>query len=173
MAGTNLAIKEKYIVKSDELLHSTKELLTNYKSIKAAVQAASLFSSNDRDELIEVMSDMVNAPKSNVVSLVGTAERQMSKRQKTNTVLMTQVEKALMVLEKIPTTGKMLYDVINITYIQDNTLTCDEDRAEELGISRPTFLKRKKEAINAFNAIIWGTDDIFDIMSKYSSITMR
>lgn len=169
MTNSNLAKKL-----NKDIYHSTQELLINYKAIKAAVQSMELFSEDDRTELLQIMSDMANTTNTGTtLRLVSTGEKKMNERQKTNIILMTQVEKALMVLKKIPNNGHYLFDVLNIIYLEDNNLTNDTERAFTLGLSRPTFLKRKKEALNAFSAIIWGSQDIYDIMTHYSSLNMH
>lgn len=150
----------------NELYELAKNALQRYKSAKASVESEEIFSIQDREQLLQIL----NKERAAMFEDKLRAEKENSN---SNHVLVENVDKALSVLKMIPVNGETLFQILDIIYIEKNNFTNDDDRAYSLGLSRPTFLKRKKTAISALSEIIWKAHDIVSVMEEYSGMQIR
>lgn len=65
------------------------------------------------------------------------------------------IDQSLIKLKQYPYDGEVYYEMINRAYINKTNKPL-EAMAEEFGMSRATFFREKKKAINMFGIIMWG-----------------
>jgi len=65
------------------------------------------------------------------------------------------IDLALERLKKYPECGSWYHDIIFRVYIDKNKVTIDE-LLDEYNVSRTTFYREKKKAVNMFGVILWG-----------------
>lgn len=69
--------------------------------------------------------------------------------------LINLINKALAMMKSYPNTGEKYYDILYKAYIAHYKYTTDE-MIEYLAMSRSTYFREKKKAINLLGTILWG-----------------
>lgn len=133
--------------------HNTKLLLKNYRNILWQVGCE-----------IDTIAAELNLPLTNLDALLSRVdaaigmedkrvEHQLDRLSKTRQLL-DRINEALSVLQMKPGNGKLLYQLIYLTYIdQDERRQCDV--LEELNISKRHFYRLKEEAISIISLRLW------------------
>ncbi len=96
------------------------------------------------------------------------AENRMRGAVKTR-LLMDRVNDALTVLKMKPQNGKKLYDLIYVTFLQEETWTHSQI-IEHLEISTRTYYRMRKEAVEIISTRLWATpnsalDSWFEVLA--------
>lgn len=157
--------RQRYLQKA---YHNTEMLLSKYRTLMWIMECYP-----------EEIAQELDAPLSNLDTLIEKIytrscledqkiENRLNSAVKTR-MLIDLVHDALTVLKRKPKNGKQLYNLVMVTYIQEEELTHGQI-IQQLDISSRTYYRMKKEAIEIIATRLWVTnnsnlDSWFEILS--------
>lgn len=147
----NEHLKSKY--KSEEIYHNTKELLTAYPKVLWKIKNQMLLISDEGCEygnvalkdLIDIYSDQLTQYK---------IEEKLQNIAY-STAVINSLNKCMEILKEYPVNGDFYYKLLKYSYFA-NDKPSESYILEQLSVSRSTYFRMKKEAINLLGIILWG-----------------
>lgn len=137
--------------------HSTELLLEKYRVISWTLQYYPQSTCDELDIPYESVDDIMDAL--SIESVRGNKKVDNRLQNYTPTrYRMDRVNDAISFLKTIPKTGKNMYNVIYLRYIDADELSV-EDICKKLNISPTTYKRLRKEAIEFISTRLWGIND--------------
>ncbi|MDO5123699.1 MAG: DUF1492 domain-containing protein [Eubacteriales bacterium] len=153
--------------------HNTKMLLQHYRTISWVLEC---FPGDVAEEL--------DTPFSNIDQLIDKVDMEMTignrklegrmEGVRKSRLLFDRVNEALTVLKSKPGNGKILYDVVYLTYIDPKPLSL-QDMIDRLDISKRTYYRLRQQAITILSIRLWATpvvgiDFWFDMLTLLENL---
>lgn len=141
---------------SPNVYHNTKLLLTLYGNVAWRIK-------NDIQMVKEECEYEVQRNLDNFIDNLVDVELYISRSRLENRLksiensksLINLINKALVMMKSYPDIGERYYEILYKTYIAHYKYTTDE-MVEHLAISRSTYFREKKRAVNLLGTILWG-----------------
>lgn len=155
MSTNELEIRKRGEI-SPNVYHNTKLLLTLYgkvvwrinNDIQMVKEECAYGVQRDLNNLIDNLVDVeLFISRSRLESRLESIENSKS--------LITLIDKSLAMMKSYPDVGEKYYEILYKTYISCYKLTTDE-MIEYLAMSRSTYFREKKRAVNLLGTILWG-----------------
>jgi hypothetical protein len=142
---------------NNKILHQTKLLLKLYRNVVWSVEAnlndlevtAGDFGSRRIQDLINYLAFDFEGDLNN--NKVGDYLQNVAETKD----LILLIDRALIRLKSYPHWGEQYFDLINRKYIIRYAYS-DQDLLETMNLTRPTYYRRKREAIHLLGVILWG-----------------
>lgn len=132
---------------------NTKELLKNYRVLVYVVSHKPQSIASELDAPLADIKTIVE--QCDIASSYGDTNIDNELRGAVRTTkLMDIVNKSLTAVKELPETGEMLYKLLYLTYLSEEKYSID-DIVDKLEISRPTYFRKKKEAIKMLSTFLW------------------
>lgn len=153
--------------------HNTKMLLQHYRTIAWALECFP----NDVAEELDTPFNYIDQLIDKVDIEMAMGNRKLEGRMegvRKSRLLFDRVNEALTVLKSKPGNGKLLYDVIYMTYIAPEHLTLQEI-VDQIEISKRTYYRLRQQAITILSIRLWATPVIgidfwFDMLTLLENL---
>ena len=153
--------------------HNTKMLLQHYRTIAWALECFP----NDVAEELDTPFNHIDQLIDKVDIEMAMGNRKLEGRMegvRKSRLLFDRVNEALTVLKSKPGNGKLLYDVIYMTYIAPEHLTLQEI-VDQIEISKRTYYRLRQQAITILSIRLWATPVIgidfwFDMLTLLENL---
>ncbi len=157
--------RQEYLQKA---FHNTELLLENYRMIRWVLACCPDEIASELDAPMGNIDELIEKMDIHICIGDKKAENRMRGAVKTR-LLMDRVNDALTVLKMKPQNGKKLYDLIYVTFLQEETWTHSQI-IEHLEISTRTYYRMRKEAVEIISTRLWATpnsalDSWFEVLA--------
>lgn len=157
--------RQEYLQKA---FHNTELLLENYRMIRWVLACCPDEIASELDVPMGNIDELIEKMDIHICIGDKKAENRMKGAAKTR-LLMERVNDALTVLKMKPQNGKKLYDLIYVTFLQEETWTHSQI-IDYLEISTRTYYRMRKEAVEVISTRLWATpnsalDSWFEVLA--------
>lgn len=157
--------RQEYLQKA---FHNTELLLENYRMIRWVLACCPDEIASELDAPMGSIDELIEKMDIHICIGDKKAENRMRGTVKTR-LLMDRVNDALTVLKMKPQNGKKLYDLIYVTFLQEESWTHSQI-IEHLEISTRTYYRLRKEAVEVISTRLWATpnsalDSWFEVLA--------
>lgn len=153
--------------------HNTKMLLQHYRTIAWVLECFPADVAAELDTPFDHIDQLIDKVDMEMAMGNRKLEGRMEGVRKSR-LLFDRVNEALTVLKSKPGNGKLLYDVIYMTYIASEHLSLQE-MIDQLEISKRTYYRLRQQAITILSIRLWATPVIgidfwFDMLTLLENL---
>lgn len=150
--------------KNEYLYHNTEVILKRYRDVVWSIEVSAMHAkTNFEYEMDCSLDDFLEKSYSAGADLsTGTKIQEQMRTMQRNKNMLNIIDASVKILRKKPINGKMYYWILHYTYFSEHRLkNVDEiiffiEKETKQPMSRKTYFRRKKEAINELSIILWG-----------------
>ena len=162
--------RQEYLQKA---FHNTELLLENYRMIRWVLACCPDEIASELDAPMGNIDELIEKMDIHICIGDKKAENRMRGAVKTR-LLMDRVNDALTVLKMKPQNGRKLYDLIYVTFLQEESWTHSQI-IDHLEISTRTYYRLRKEAVEVISTRLWATpnsalDSWFEVLALVESM---